>query len=106
MRINEIQDLIEKFGTGKFPYLDNKVAGAKNISITVNEYINIIKQHKELHLFIHHLWLVPYITGDIYLLFNEDGAKLLTRIGYEIEKDDEYYKHYIDKTIDFIELEI
>lgn len=104
------QELIETFGYGKFPYLDNKVAEKKRDSLTVREYIDIIKQHKELHLFKHHLWLLPLKykikSEDIFLLFNTEGAKMLTGIGYEIEKDDEFYKDYIEKTIDFIELEI
>ena len=102
------EELIEKYGRGKFPYLDNNVAEKKRDSLTVREYMDIFKQHKELHLFIHHLWLVPYtcMSSEIFMLFNEDEAKLVTGIGYEIENDDEFYRDYIDKTISFVELEI
>lgn len=104
------EELIEKYGRGKFPYLDNNVAEKKRDSLTVREYIEIIKQHKELHLFKHHLWLLPLKykikSEDIFLLFNTEGAKLVTGIGYEIEKDNQFYRDYIDKTISFVELEL
>lgn len=108
MEKNQIEELAEKVGRGNFPYLDNKLNENKRVSLAVRKYIDIIKKHKELHLFIHHLWLVPHtcISNEIFLLFNEEGAKLVTGIGYEIEKDDEIYHDYIDKTISFIELEI
>ena len=106
---SHIGRLIEEYGEKNFPYLNNQIINKGKINdikkkITVAQYMEIIKQHKELHIFMHRLTL-NHPFGELYLLVNEEEIILLTRIAYEIKKDDENYSCYINQEISYIDLE-